>query len=119
MPDTITHSPHHVHAEWAELRPSLDRVALQARALIASLGDIPRPLFSGERIWSDAKKVAFAERLCGEVVDLLADLTDPLLSRADNAGVEPERFTIDLSDLRREYAALEREASQTCVTGRK
>lgn len=126
MPDTVYQSGgssksatrNQIDSEWAELRPSLDRVALQARALIAGLRDIPRPLFAGERIWSDQKKAAFAERFVGDLADLLSDLTEPLRTRADDAGIEPDQYKIDLADLLKEYDALCREANQVCVIGR-
>src|SRR6185312_6820110 len=89
----------HVHAEWAELRPSLDQVALQAKSLIASLRDIPRPLFADERRKSEAARVAFAEQVKDSLVDLLDDLVGPLHRRTDDAGIDVATVAVDLDDL--------------------
>lgn len=120
MPDlyVVRNARSHIDAEWADIRPSLDRVAVQAQALIASLRDIPRPLFADERKASDAKRAAFAERLCDDISDLMGDLTGPIWHRADEAGIEPDQFSIVLTDLIEECARLEREANQVCVTER-
>lgn len=107
-----------VESEWADIRPSLDKVAVQAQALIASLRDIPRPLFADERRKADRARVAFAEQVSDGLRDLILDLIGPVSRRADDAGIDTDTIMIDLTDLLREYAALEREASQTCVTGK-
>lgn len=101
-----------VQCEWAELRPALDKIALQAQALIASLRDLPRPLYADERVKADQARVAFAEQvLCG-IEDLMGDLTSPVRHRADDLALDPDAFAIDLSEVHEEYAALAREASQ-------
>src|SRR5690348_4127834 len=101
--DSITHAPvgsaatrSHVDSEWSDMRPSLDRVALQARALIAALRDIPRPLFADERRKSDKAREAFAEQIMDGLSDLLGDLTGPIWRRAEDAGIDPDTtFSID------------------------
>jgi hypothetical protein len=110
-----THLPH-VRAEYAEIRPSLDCIVLQARTLVASLRDIPRPLYAYERKVADRARVRFAEHLRDGLQDLIGDLRGPMVTRADDCGFElPET---DLTDLLREIESLERECSATCVTAR-
>lgn len=102
-----------VEAEWADLRPSLDRVVLQARSLIASLRDIPRPLYADERKRADAAVESFAELVANDLSDFLDKRTGPVRARADDAGMDPDRLEIDQGEIESERAALARETRPT------
>lgn len=119
MPDAYTPSRAPIDAEFADMRPALDRVALRAQSLISALRDIPRPLFANERRKSDIAREAFAEEIANRLDDLMGDLLGPVRGRADDGRIEPDEFTIDLSEVWAELELLSKECNSVCVTERK
>lgn len=88
-----------VYAEWAELRPTLEMAVMHARHAIASLRDIPRPLYADEREKFDKTRQAFAEHVYAGLHDLMGDLIGPVSRRTDAAGMDTDEITVDLSEV--------------------
>lgn len=109
-PRVRSHTAAHVWSEHRMRREDLGPVVAATESVMRALGNIRKPLYVDEHDAHVNAIGACAETVTGAVRDLIDDLLGPLARRADDAGIDPDRIAIDVTELQALADALDRRA---------
>lgn len=93
----------HLDAEKRDMHDLLMRAAVAGQSAVQALVDL-----ADQRVYADERREGLrdARNLCGAIIDSLNDFVSPIRQRADDAGLDPDDYRPDLSELEALYEKL-------------